>query len=113
MKNSRNMKIKPENPGLSKEELQLKNIIPTRNADLKGAWGILNTYPDDKYAFQKYSPMQAYFFEMLNWMDGKRNMLEIVEAVEAEALSSNYPRYTYDETMDFLVKLKEQKIIDY
>jgi len=107
------MKIKPIDPKLSKEELQLKNIVPKRDANLKGAWGILNTYPDDKYAFQKYSPMQAYFFEMLNWMDGKRNMLEIVEAVEAEALSSSYPRFSYDETMDFLEKLKEQKIIDY
>lgn len=108
-----NMKVKPEDQGLNEEELQLKNIIPKRNEELKGAWGILNTYPDDKYAFQKYSPMQAYFFEMFNWMDGKRNMLEIVEAVETEALSSNYPRFSFYETMDFLEKLKEQKIIDY
>lgn len=109
----RRMKIKPEDPELSKEELQLKNIIPRRNADLKGAWGILNTYPDDRYAFQKYSPMHAYLFEVLNRMDGQRNMLEIVQAVEAEALSSNYPRFSLDETMDFLAKLKEQNIIDY
>ena len=107
------MNINPKDPRLSEREIQLKRIIPKRNPNLKGAWGILNTYPDDRYAFQKYSPMQAYFFEMLNGMDGKRNMLEIVKAVKAEALSSNYQRFSIDETMDFLEKLKEQKIIDY
>jgi hypothetical protein len=107
------MKIKPVEPELSREEIQLKNIIPKRNAELKGAWGILNVYPDDKYAFRRYSPMYAYLFEMLNWMDGQRNMLEIVEAVDAEALSSNYHRFSHEETLDFLEKLKEQKIIDY
>jgi len=109
----RRMKMKPADPELNKEEMQLKNIVPRRNADLKGAWGILNTYPDDKYAFQRYSPMYAYLFELLNWMDGKRNMLEIVEAVEAESLSSNYPRFSHGETLDFLEKLREQNIIDY
>jgi hypothetical protein len=107
------MKIKPTDLELSQEESLLKNIIPKKNADLKGAWGILNSYPDDKYAFQRYSPMHAYLFEMLNWMDGQHNMLEIVEAVDAEALSSNYPRFSHEETLDFLEKLKEQKIIDY
>lgn len=107
------LSVTPKEPQLSKEEIELKKIVPKRNPELKGTLGILNTYPDDKYAFSKYSPMYAYLYELYNLMDGKRNMLEIVQAVEAEALSSNYQTYSFEEILEFLQLLKEEGIITY
>jgi len=105
--------IRPKEPRLSKEEIELKKIVPKRNPELKGTFGILNTYPDDKYAFANYSPMYAYLYELFNLMDGQRNMLEIVQVVEAEALSSNYQTYSFKEIMEFLQLLQEEGIINY
>lgn len=68
---------------------------------------------ENKYAFAKYSPMHAYLYELFNLMDGQRNMLEIVQAVEAEALSSNYQTYSFEEILEFLQLLKEEEIITY
>ena len=80
---------------------------------MKGAWGILNNVPEDKYAYARYSPMQGYLYEVLNLMDGKRNMLEIIEAVEVEAFLSNYQTYTYDQILEFMALLRTDGVISY
>lgn len=107
----RTLGIEPGKASLSEEEVEFQNIVPLRNPKLKGAFGILNTYPDDKYVFKDFSPMSAYLYELLNMMDGERNLLEIVRAVDAEALSSNYRTYTFKEISDFLQLLKKEGII--
>ena len=97
----------------AKQETELRKIVPTRKPELKGAFGILNTYPDDKYAFQKYTPMSAYLYELFNLMDGTRNMLDIIRQVDAEALSSNYQTFTIEEVVEFIGLLKDEGIITY
>ena len=103
----------PEKPALSSKERKMKKIIPRFNPSLKGTFGILNTWPDDRYAFERYSPMYAFLYELLNFMNGDRNLFDIVNAVEAEALSSNYPRFSAEEIYEFLELLKREGIITY
>lgn len=105
--------MRPSFMNVSGLERKLEKMIPRRNPELKGSWGILNIYPDDKYALEKYSPMQAYLFEVLNRIDGKTNMLEIVEAAYAEALSSNYQIFSREEILEFLQNLRKEGIISY
>jgi aminopeptidase YwaD len=103
----------PEEPTLSAEDLKMKKIVPRFNPSLKGTFGILNIWPDDSYAFERYSPMYAFLYELLNLMNGDRNLFDIVNAVEAEALSSNYPRFSADEIFEFLELLRKEGIITY
>ncbi|MFP4083081.1 MAG: hypothetical protein ACLFVG_10060, partial [Candidatus Aminicenantes bacterium] len=107
------MDVTPKKPSLSEREIKWEKIIPKRNPELKGTFGILNTYPEDKYVFEKYTPMYAYLYELFNLMDGQRDMLEIIRTVEAEALASNYKTFSYEEIMDFLQLLKKEEIITY
>ncbi len=106
-----NLEIQPEEPVLTEMERTLQNIIPERNPELKGTFGLLNHYPEDRYVFERFSPMYAYHYELLNLMDGNRDMLDIIRAVEAEALSSNYQTYSYEDVMEFLRLLQEDGII--
>jgi hypothetical protein len=105
--------IKAEMPQLTTEELELKNIVPIRNPELKGALGILNEYGVDKYAYQKFSPMITFYYELLNFMDGKRNMLEVYQAVQAEALSANCEAFSIKDVMEYLKLLKKDGVISY
>jgi aminopeptidase YwaD len=105
--------IKAEMPQLTAEELELKNIVPVRNPELKGTLGVLNEYGVDKYAYQKFSPMITFYYELLNFMDGKRNMLEVYQAVQAEALSANCEAFSIKDVMEYLKTLKQDGVISY
>jgi hypothetical protein len=98
---------------LTAEEEELSRIVPARNPELKGTFGILNFYPQDKYQYRKYSPMMPYCYELLNYMDGKRNLLEIIRAVEAECLSSNYQVLSRTEAREFAGLLKSDGVVRY
>jgi len=103
----------PGEPPLSDIELKLKMIVPRKNPSLKGAFGILNTYPDDRFSFERYSPLQAYLYEIVNFMDGRRNMMEILALVDAEAAMANYQTYSRAEVLEFLSLLKKEGIISF
>jgi hypothetical protein len=107
------MNITADMPKLSEEELELKKIVPVRNPELKGALGILNEYNVDKYAYQKFSPMITFYYEVLNLMDGRRNMLEVYQVVQAEALSANYEAFSIKDVMEYLKILKQDGVISY
>lgn len=103
----------PQWPGDSPEELQFKKIIPQKNPALKGDFGSLNDYPADKYQVKDIMPDHPYYYELLNLMDGRRNMLEIIRFVQAEALSANYESLSLDQIGDYLRLLKDAGIISY
>lgn len=107
------LKVKLEIPSLSKEELKLKGIVPVPNSDLKGTFDILAYYDDEKGQSQIIHSNIPFYYELLNLMDGRRNMLDIFRAVQAEALSANYQTFSFKETMRFLNLLKEANIISY
>jgi hypothetical protein len=98
-------------PALSDVEKQLKGIVPRKNPALKGAFGILNVFPDDRYAFEKYSPLHAYLYELVNFMDGRRDIMEILATVDAEAATANYPTFSRAEVLEFLLLLKKEGVV--
>jgi hypothetical protein len=57
--------------------------------------------------------MMSYFYELVNGMDGRTNLLEIVRAVEAECLSSDYETYSYAEVLEFVALLRKDGVINY
>ncbi|MEW5901544.1 MAG: M28 family peptidase [Acidobacteriota bacterium] len=98
---------------LTEIEKRLAASIPLPNPALKGTLGILNSYPADKYQYPKFSPMSAYFYELLNYMDGKRTLLEAIRAVEAECLSSHYQVFSPEDALEFAEALKRDGVISY
>jgi len=96
---------------LTKEESELAGIVPVRNLALKGDFGSLNEYPVEKYQFRDIMPDDPFYYELLNYMDGKRTMLEILRFVQAEALSACYQPYSVQETMEYLKLLTEAGIV--
>ena len=81
--------ISPRKVGMTTEEREARSIIPVRNSDLKGPLG--RGYLQDKLQdsdvnlnlpiLRKDSRMT---YEILNFVDGKRNLLDIRNAVSAE-----------------------------
>jgi len=100
-------------PELSAEESALRAIIPKPNPHLIGALGLVNNYPDDKYAFPKLGALVTFSYELLNLMDGKRNLLEILQAVRAEALSSNLETFPVKDVREFVEALKKAEVVSY
>jgi hypothetical protein len=103
----------PAEPAFTDIERRLKGIIPRKNPALKGAFGILNVFPDDRYAFEKYSPLQAYLYELVNFMDGRSDLMEILATVDAEAAMANYPAFSRAEVLEFLTLLREDGVISF
>jgi aminopeptidase YwaD len=100
-------------PRPTDEELALKQIVPKPNPRLIGTLGLLNEYPADKYVFPKLGSLVTFSYELLNLMDGKRNMFEILQEVQAEALSSNFQTYPIKDIMEFVEALKASLVISY
>ncbi len=100
-----------QEPVPSKSELAWADLFPSRRPGLKGTFGILN-HTGEKYAYDSISPMYAFFYMMLNRMDGKSSLLEIVDAVKAEALCSNYPVFSNAEINRFLELLRKDGVIE-
>ena len=100
-------------PELSPPEIEMKRIVPKKDPKLLGDFGSLNEYPVERYQFQSIMPDHPYYFELLSLMDGKRNMLEILRFVQAEALSVNYESLSLDQVREYLELLKEAGIISY
>ena len=100
-------------PEYTPEEQEMKGIVPKKAPELLGDFGSLNEYPVERYQLQSIMPDQPYYFELLSLMDGKRNMLEILRFVQAEALSVNYEPISFDQVREYLGLLKEAGIISY
>jgi len=96
----------------SKIEKSWAAIIPCRNPALKGTFGILNR-PGEKYAYDPFSPMHAFLYELLNLMDGQRSLLDIAEAVRAQSMVCNYPTFSVEEIELFLDLLKKDGVITF
>jgi hypothetical protein len=96
----------------SKIEKSWKTIIPRRNPKLKGTFGILNR-PGEKYAYEPFNPMHAFLYELVNLMDSRRSLLEIVEAVRAQSLACNYPVFSVEEIERFLDLLKKDGVVTF
>ena len=100
-------------PKPTNEELILKTIVPKPNPRLIGTLGTLNEYPVDKYMFPAFDSMGTFSYELLNLMDGKRNLFEILQEVRAEALSSNFQGFPVKDILEFVGALKASTIISY
>ena len=98
-------------PVLTGEEPELAGIVPVRNPGLRGDFGSLNEYPLEKYQFRDIMPDDPFYYELLNYMDGKRTMLEVLRYVQAEALSACYRPYSVRETREYLRLLTEAGIV--
>lgn len=95
------------------DELKLKAIVPRKNPALKGDFGSLNEYLVEKYQFESIMPDDPIYYEILNLMDGKRNMLDIAQFVAAESLSANYEKPSVNEIFEYIRLLRESGIISY
>jgi len=104
-------RLTPHPAGLTKEESDLAAIVAAPNPALKGEFGSSNEYPNEKYQFRDIMPDDPFYYELLNYMDGKKNMLEILRFVQAEALSACYHSYSAGETLAYVKLLKEAGII--
>jgi hypothetical protein len=99
-------------PEFSPAERAWSAKIPVPNPQLHGTFGILNR-PGERYAFDPFSPMSGFLYELVNGMDGRRNLLEIVEAARAQALGSHYPVYSPEEINRFLKLLEKDGVIEF
>lgn len=104
-------RLETKEPVLNPVETDWADIFPKRRPGLKGTYGILN-FPDEKYTFEPYGPMFAFFYTMLNYMDGSQSLLEIVDAVKAESLCSNYPVFSDSEVNRFMEFLQQDGIVE-
>ena len=103
--------IKPESIKLSPEEVALQKIIPVRNENLKGPliWGYLQRKLGDKNLSDKliiFKRDRRITYEILNFIDGKNSLLEILNAVSAE-----YHPVSLEEVVEFLEILDQAEII--
>jgi len=103
--------LAPRRPDLTKEESALAAIIAAPNPLLKGDFGSLNECPLEKYQFRDIMPDDPFYYELLNYMDGKKTMLEVLRFVQAEALSACYQPYTPEEALAYVELLREAGII--
>ncbi len=100
-------------PKPAAEEAALMKIVPKPDPALIGALGLVNEYPTDKYAFSKLGALITFSYELVNFMDGRRNMYDILQEVRAEALSSNFQTYPVKDVVQFLEELKAAKVVSF
>ena len=98
---------------LTEEEKTLQTIVPMPNPKLIGALGLVNEYPIDKYTVPNLGSLVNFSYELMNFMDGKRNMLDVLQIVRAEALSSNFKAFPAGEILKFVEALKAADVISY
>ena len=106
---ARRLSLSPVGP--TKGESALDAIVAAPNPALKGDFGSLNEYPVERYQFKDIMPDDPFYFEVLNYMDGKRTLLEIYRLVQAECLSSCYEVHSAQDTLDYVNMLREAGII--
>jgi len=98
------LNVKPEKPVLTKEEIRLSGLIPVRTKKMGSVidfWELR-----EKIQKLKYSPPPTIMmaeFELRNFIDGKRSILEIKDAASAEY--EPLPLPAVEDYMKFLEKL--------
>jgi aminopeptidase YwaD len=97
-------KIEPQKPEPSKEEIRLSGVVPVRTksmGDIMAFWQMRDKISQMKY---KMPPsIRAAEFELRNFIDGKRTIAEIRDAVSAEY--EPIPLADVENYMKFLEKL--------
>lgn len=98
------LNVKPQKPVLTKEEIRLSGLVPVRT---KKMGSIMDFWElREKIQKLKYSPPRAVMmaeFELRNFIDGKRSILEIKDAASAEY--EPLPLPDVEDYMRFLEKL--------
>jgi hypothetical protein len=80
------LKVEPQKPGLTKEEIRLDALIPVKTEKMGGIVDYWENM-DKMIKKAKYSPPPAIAeadFELRNFIDGKRSIREIRNAASAE-----------------------------
>lgn len=98
--------------------------VPVPSQDIKGSPGYFDTYFEDILGpgyLNRYPKIVHYFaygsagyYETLNYIDGKRSIRDIYEAVQAELWSGDYsPAHSLslEETAEYMRLLKDARVI--
>jgi len=100
------------------------SVIPVPNPEIKGSPGYFDTYFEDILGpgyLKNYPKILHYFaygsagyYETLNFIDGKRSVLDIYEAVRAELWSGDYTAshsLSLEETAEYVRLLNDARVI--
>jgi aminopeptidase YwaD len=103
--------MKQESVEITEDELVFRKIIPVRNKSLKGpvGRGYLQEKLGDENLFDRvkiFKRDRRITYEILNFIDGKRNLLEILNAVSAE-----YEPIPLEEMEEFVELLSQAEVI--
>jgi len=88
-------------PELSDTEKRLGKIIPAHNPEIKGSPGFAARFLENKLGPEKFqsfniSPRYSYghigYYEILNFIDGRKSILDIYNFVLSETISGNYDK---------------------
>jgi hypothetical protein len=60
-----------------------------------------------------WASLVTFSYELLNFMDGKRNTYDILREVQGEALSSNLLSYRVKDATEFVENLRASQVASY
>jgi len=107
--------LKPQLIGLTFDEIRLGKIIPLRAEKMTGVFDLMEYYnkiyggPDSK-ALMKVSAMEG---EIRNFIDGRRSILQVCNAVAAEAAFMNVPVPALLDVENFIKFLEKQGYVKF
>jgi hypothetical protein len=120
----RRLNVRPLKGTLGTPDSPWASVIPVPNPEIKGSPGYFDTYFEDTLGpnyLKKYPNILHYFaygstgyYETLNYMDGKRSVLDIYEAVRAELWSGDYSfshSLSLEETAEYVRLLNDARVI--
>ena len=77
-------KLKPQKPGLSQDEMRLSKLVPVRTEKMRGYFDAREFYQKMREMKETPSQLGRADYEVRNFIDGKRSILDIRNAVAAE-----------------------------
>lgn len=120
----RKLNVRPLKGPPSTPDSPWASVIPVPNPEIKGSPGYFDTYFEDILGpgyLKKYPKILHYFaygsagyYETLNFIDGKRSVLDICEAVRAELWSGDYAAshsLSLEETAEYVRLLNDARVI--
>jgi len=106
--------LKPLRVALSAEEIRLGKIVPVRTEKLTGSLDLMGYYTAIQDAavrpiFGKVGMIEG---EIRNFIDGRRSILQVRDAVAAEAAFMNVPLPTLEDVENFVKILEKFRYIE-
>jgi hypothetical protein len=101
--------VKPQRAALSAAEIRLGKIIPSRTEKMTGPLDLMTYYTaiQDKEVRPIFGKVGALEGEIRNFIDGRRSLLQVRNAVAAEAAFMNVPLPSLEDVENFVKVLEK------